>query len=371
MKSGWSEDLTDIYFFCGTRDVAARYEPNHFHVFKAGRMVLGTNARYYDHGTPVPADGNVVVVGGKTPTRWLGYSHWPRMHENTRIDRYAVPNLAYQMRDWATTGMKTCPWIFLAPVAAILLHSHAEHPFQVPGRIVAYETSPEYDYVAGDATRAWPVDKVGEMYRQLVFLRPDTIVVYDRGRLRKGAGGSCWRAVTASNVSAKDGRFVINGKSSCRGVVLLPERGGLTAKPGQGKTKYGQLNIKPAKDTDKVEYLVVMRVFDGPPGKLNARLLRSGESVGVGLELGSRKASILFDSGPAPGGSVAIEDGKHTVKRDLAGGVNMSYKLWAKDPRYVRWMTDSRFVPYVTEKDRRDYAAEISSTPRTKPVKTD
>ena len=54
-----------------------------------------------------------------------------------------------------------------------------DRPFR-EGRIVAYETSPELDYAAGDATRSYPPTRVKSVTRQFVYLRPDTFVVFDR-----------------------------------------------------------------------------------------------------------------------------------------------------------------------------------------------
>lgn len=52
-------------------------------------------------------------------------------------------------------------------------------PFQ-EGQIVAYETSPWFDYAAGDATHSYPPARVQSITRQFVYLRPDTFVIFDR-----------------------------------------------------------------------------------------------------------------------------------------------------------------------------------------------
>jgi len=48
------------------------------------------------------------------------------------------------------------------------------------GRIVAYETSPLFDYACGDATYSYPPTRVRSITRQFLYLRPDTFVVFDR-----------------------------------------------------------------------------------------------------------------------------------------------------------------------------------------------
>jgi len=52
-------------------------------------------------------------------------------------------------------------------------------PFR-EGRIIAYETSPLFDYAAGDATHSYPPTRVTSITRQFVYLRPDLFVVFDR-----------------------------------------------------------------------------------------------------------------------------------------------------------------------------------------------
>jgi hypothetical protein len=54
-----------------------------------------------------------------------------------------------------------------------------DRPFQ-EGQIVAYETSPWFDYAAGDATHSYPPTRVQSITRQFVYLRPDTFVIFDR-----------------------------------------------------------------------------------------------------------------------------------------------------------------------------------------------
>lgn len=48
------------------------------------------------------------------------------------------------------------------------------------GKIVAYETSPIYDYACGDAAHSYPPTRVRSITRQFLYLRPDTFVIFDR-----------------------------------------------------------------------------------------------------------------------------------------------------------------------------------------------
>jgi hypothetical protein len=48
------------------------------------------------------------------------------------------------------------------------------------GTMLAYETSPLFDYACGDATLSYSPKRVENFTRQLVFVRPDIVVVFDR-----------------------------------------------------------------------------------------------------------------------------------------------------------------------------------------------
>jgi hypothetical protein len=70
------------------------------------------------------------------------------------------------------------------------------------GQFLAFETRPKFDYVAGDATRAYtypwsgigdnPSRRVEEMVRQLVFLKPDWVIIFDRVEATKAAFEKKW-----------------------------------------------------------------------------------------------------------------------------------------------------------------------------------
>ncbi|HCU36671.1 MAG TPA: heparinase, partial [Armatimonadetes bacterium] len=47
-------------------------------------------------------------------------------------------------------------------------------------KVVAFETSPEFSYVAGDATATYRPEKCSQMVRQMVFIPPYHFVVFDR-----------------------------------------------------------------------------------------------------------------------------------------------------------------------------------------------
>ena len=48
------------------------------------------------------------------------------------------------------------------------------------GEIIAYETTPEFAYAAGDARLSYSPDYVKGFTRQFLYVRPGAVVVFDR-----------------------------------------------------------------------------------------------------------------------------------------------------------------------------------------------
>ncbi|MBM4049584.1 MAG: DUF885 domain-containing protein, partial [Planctomycetes bacterium] len=180
MKSSWDADLTEVRFMCGARDHGCRHHPTSFEIQKAGEFLIGTASLFGDDGNPVPYWGNVVTVGDGWAKRWRENLWHCRADEHFIINRFSPSTWQYISRDRRLYGF--------APAeggwgGGLDMHGHTQSAFMKEGEVLAYETRPEFDYVAGDGTNAWPVREVSELYRQLVFIKPDVLVVYDRVKL--------------------------------------------------------------------------------------------------------------------------------------------------------------------------------------------
>jgi hypothetical protein len=79
-------------------------------------------------------------------------------------------------------------WAWSTRAHNALLVDHQDQPKNTPsarGRIVAFKTTTRGDYVAGDATEAYP--NVERFVRHVVFAKPDVIVILDDVRARRPA----------------------------------------------------------------------------------------------------------------------------------------------------------------------------------------
>jgi len=317
LKSDWSPTMTDIYFVSGVRDVAYRTQPNHLQIFKAGRVLFGTPVHVVDHGTPTPSWANAVVIGEGLPKEWAIAMGYGRMSERIIVNRFAPEVLGYAMRDFRLKGIE--PESYRGWFAGghagpgtydLMLHSHTRHPFLSQGAIIAFASQPDWDYVAGDATNVWRADEVREVYRQVVFVRPDLLIVFDRLQLRQPRLTQ-WLASTAPDVRIDKNTFVVTNKEAFLwGIVLSPERAKLQVDGVQnlpGGRKQNRLRIVPDGLPLSVNYLVVLRTGIGTPTPLSVQLVRESEMVGVKVPLDGQTVTALFRTEGVVGGEVRLE----------------------------------------------------------------
>ena len=361
MRSGWTSDATEVYSVSGIRDHVYKHHPTHFWLIKGGDFLVGTASLFRDDGFPFPSWGNVVAIGNDWADRWQANMYHPRGLEYSVINRFSDATGGYMERDRRLAGYQPAERGF---GGGLDLHGHTQSAFFQEGELVAYETWPRFDYAAGDATNSWLTSEAAEVYRQLVFLKPDTVVVYDRVKLGPEAKTTRWLAATGPVLSSEGSRFAIrSGDARAEGLVLLPERAaihtyrGLDRYPklfweGQSVDQH-VLEIEPATSAAEVEYFVVLRVGEKELAPVAARLVQDDGLVGAELDLGDGKARVLFRRQGPLGGRLSLlpEDGK-SFEHELASGVDDTYRHWSADPRYQMWTTDPRFEHFVLGRDR-------------------
>ncbi|MCJ7822433.1 MAG: hypothetical protein MUQ26_05030, partial [Armatimonadetes bacterium] len=310
MRSGWGEDATEVTLVSGVRDHTTRQKPNHLTIVKGGEYLLGTPALYSDDGNNIGAWGNTVVVGDDWVEDWRLNLEQPRDGEHLVINRFSPVGFTYLGRDRRLVGYRPAEngW-----GGGLNLHGHTETLFMNEGRLLAYRTSPELDYAAGDASNAWRSEEVREAIRQVVFVKPDVVVVYDRVELGPGADASRWIAATGSELSIDGPAFRIgSGSEFLHGHVVLPERAAISnpevLKPGWQWKEQKLLEIRPAAQGKTMEYLVVMKV-GGDDLPMPAPVLAQDErQVTVRLALQEGLVEVRFDRGTDCGGEASVTD---------------------------------------------------------------
>ncbi len=151
MRSGFDAKATEISFVSGVRDHTYRTKPNHFTIVKAGQYLLGTPAVYGDDGNNIGVWGNTVVINDAWRNEWALNLQQCRDGEHMVINRFSPAAFTYLGRDKVRFGYQASEdgW-----GGGLDLHGHTETMFMQEGRLLAYQTWPGLDFVAGDASNA-------------------------------------------------------------------------------------------------------------------------------------------------------------------------------------------------------------------------
>jgi len=354
MRSGWDRGATEVTFASGVRDHTARNKPNHLTIVKGGRYLLGTPSLLTDDGYNTGAWANTVVVDDEWRRQWTLNLQQPRDGEHVVINRFSPLSFTYVSRDRAAVGYKPAEqgW-----GGGLDLHGHTETIFMQEGRLLAYQTWPGLDYVAGDASNAWPVDKVSKLDRQVVFVKPDLVVVYDRVTLGPAGQETAWMAATGSGLSLDGDRFrVQSGSEFLTGRVLLPQQPVLSAPEPQAVGYLWKdqklLRISPAQPSNTVEYLVVMRAGGGDAPLPETGLLRDDATAGVRVVRPDGSIELRFNRRGPVGGVAKVTSRGKLQRCDLREAIEDTYRNWSADPRYETWVSDPRLSFVVPLADR-------------------
>lgn len=357
LRSGWDADATEVFFNSGTRDHTPRGVPGHLMLWRAGEPLIGWPALWGDDGNNTPRWANTVVLGDQWLDRWRINLSLPRDDEHLVLNRFSKPVWTYITRDQRLIGYSPAEsgW-----GGGLDLHGHTQTLYRHEGFITAYETSPRFDYVAGDVSNAWTLAEMREGYRQVVYLRPDTVVIYDRILPGHEATSSALLFTTGEQTTAEDSGFtVVSGSVGLRAVTLLPQalRVTLPSLPGGYQWKKQKLvRLEPAEATgEAIEYLTVLRTSAGAPPSLDARLLRDESTVGVALtDTAGQPVEVRFNRPGQPvGGEVVSGTGASATRHALADRIEDTYRQWAADPRYEAWTTQRRFDFVVPPSDKK------------------
>ncbi len=174
------------------------------------------------------------------------------------------------------------------------------------GECLAWETQPAYDYVAGDATRAYHRSQLTRWVRHLVFLKPDIVVLYDVVETPPGRQPR-WLLQTVQKPEEREGTLITqNGGGELRVRTLLPANALTSFHPTPTTTPFGaQTKAAPLHRTEiasppgtEHRFLHVLHVTDrDAPGRVESRWERDGDWVRVRVQApgGEKQVSLRWD----------------------------------------------------------------------------
>ena len=308
-RSDWGDDATWLRFECGDLwNHHQHLEVGNLEVFR--REPLATESgEYHDYGSPHAVNWLLRTVAHNCVLVYDPKEAWTQLRDGGS----AYANDGGQAKSWEWTVDTLEKW-------------KAKRETFERGDIVAYDAQPSYLYVAGDCTRAYSPKKLSLWVRQVVFLRPSTIVVFDRVVATRAEYGKAWLLHCQEPPAVNGTTTVIaNGKGKLVVETLLPE--GARIGCVEGYTYRGQtfdppknpqseaapkwrIEVEPSKASEEDLFLHVLFTERPTPVKL----VRKGDAVGV--EVGG--AQVLFDG--RVGGTLTVGGRTVPLKAGVQAG---------------------------------------------------
>jgi len=168
MRSDWGKDATWVHFHCG------RFESD-------GRNHMDNNASVVYRQGYLACDSGTRGLNNPEQTQYSDGRH----HERYFAQTIAHNSLTVGTEDIQGLSRSVCGGqVSRVPddwLRAYGLPVNYENRYtRQAGTIVAYETAPAHCYVAGDAARSYSPRRVRRFTRQLLYVRPGAIVIFDR-----------------------------------------------------------------------------------------------------------------------------------------------------------------------------------------------
>jgi hypothetical protein len=189
------------------------------------------------------------------------------------------------------------------------------------GEIVAFHTSENFDFVAGEAAQAYST-LLTRFTRNIIFIKPELIVIYDQLEAPKPSIFD-WHLHSPTKMTAHDQKNIrtINKRAACDVAFLAPDelRMSLTnsfdvpPRPGIKLVEW-HLTAKTPKPKKSVEFVTIIRPYQaGTTPPTNATLKKIDGGYFLDAELNDGKLLMLLRAN----GKDLIEHEKFRMKGDI------------------------------------------------------
>lgn len=233
-RSSWGEDATYFFFRCGDRFTAHQHlDVGHFLIYKHAELA-GDGGHYDDFGSRHDVNYHLRTIAHSTILAHDPSERWPRIRGGEvtgndggqRHDFLHHNGAAGDVEDW-----------------------QRQRRSLETGRILAFEDAGEWLHVAGDGTRAYSPAKLELFTRQVVFLRPDTFVVFDRVRTTRPEFRKTWLLQAMKRPERSGPHWVVtNGGGRLFIQTLLPEDPHVLLASGESLYAYGGTSYPPSRE---------------------------------------------------------------------------------------------------------------------------
>ena len=391
MRESWAPDATFVHFRCGAwgdlGDGRHNADNNTFSVYKKGILALDTGAQH-------SLDSHALKFTGGSKNHNRRYASETIAHNGILV-RHAIDDPFWKQYGKVNAGGQVLRrW---PPEWSRLRHVPPREPVR-RGRILAWETSPDYDYVCGDATKSHSPTTVDAFTRQLVYVRGDMVFLFDRVEAARDGCRTTWLLHTADRptIDGKEtpdsrihgeGHFLwdgsvvtitdaeMGGRMFCK--TLLPAKrqvrlvGGAGhefelpdgANPGptgetyklpkdhrairesraEGEGLRGwRIEVEDRGPKRSVRFLHVFQTCRASTPKMTpCELVERDGMVGTRVRGTGWTVEVLFRDKGRLGGHITIRRaGRPAVARPLATTIDDNYRRWKDHGDYAKWTTD-------------------------------
>ena len=234
-RSSWQEDATYFFFKCGDRFTSHQHLDNgHFLIAKYNELA-GDGGHYDSFGSRHDVNYHLRTIAHSTVLVHDPDEIWPGIRagnvtNNDGGQHHNWPHHNGDVRDAAA-------W-------------RADSALYDIADITAYEDNGSYVYVAGDCSKAYDQSKLDTFTRQIVYLRPDNFVIFDRVYKTHSYDSTIWQ-LQAMSVPSVDstGLEIINGEGRLYVRTLMPTGYDLRLATSDSLYSNDGKTYLPAKDT--------------------------------------------------------------------------------------------------------------------------
>lgn len=234
-RSSWDDDATYFFFKAGDRFTAHQHlDVGTFLIFKHAELV-GDGGHYTDFGGDHDVNYHLRTIAHSTMLVHDPQEKWPAIRAGK-----VTSNDGGQHHDWRHHN---------GAASDLQDWQKQKNQFDIAD-MLAFEDRGGYVYAAADATRAYSPNKLEHFTRQIVYLRPDTFVIFDRVKSRDLSFRKTW-LLQAMNVPTRTdvGLAIENGKGRLSVQTLLPEQPEVRLVSGADLYTVGGNRYPPSRDT--------------------------------------------------------------------------------------------------------------------------
>ncbi len=351
-RSSWKDDATWVFFKASKRFTGHQHlDAGHFEIWKHDVLAADSGEYASFH------DAHTINYYMRTIAHNCILVHDPG--ETWRGTRSGM--------DGANDGGQAYPWTGtpMAPNGSARDMRVVESCRQLVdiADIVAYEDTPLYTYAVGDCTRAYSPGKMIRYVRHFLFLRPDSVIVFDYVVSKNAGFRKTWLLHTVNEPSApageekkEEGFFAcagdmvtaVNGRGRITCQTVLPREHTITKIGGKGVRDYWyggkqypvspgphsvgaahwRIEVSPKKPATADAFLHVIWVGEkSVPLPPPATVLSEGGMLGAEFATPGGRARVFFDASGRPGGQIDFfsRDGR-SVSQPLATDVALASK---------------------------------------------